>query len=511
MRPQREESQTFVDLPNDIAIHPESTGRLDLTGTWQETLDEPPALPRWLPLEPAGDAGQQRIVVRAMVRDQQILEPVDDGEHPYLWAEGVDNPWWARKRTLSLTDAGAVEGPATGDARSVDAAGRRLPPGPTADVPLRHAFGDTKHRWVDYRLLATSRFADDFVPPAGVDPSRWRTRESDPFRIDLPSSARPAPCVVHSVVPAFLRRTERAAGTVAKERLGGVRVYLERPWFGSGEDERLAVVLWDGAEWPLPDDHPAAALSTRWGRDPIWGGPPDAPPQALPSRPALDHFPLRVRDDLADADRYSAPNGAGLGRAFAVAPHAVRFNAERNLWFADVQVEPGDAYFPFLRLALGRFQPHSLDDLHLSEVIVSDFVQIPPRRRVEAAVVDGNPGQIEVTVLGGAVGTAAGPDGMSLPPSRVSVRVERRTRGADDLGWLPAALPAPIEIDADDRPAGVLWRGRLTPPGLDTVEQRLLICEDDFLAADGPVAGAFAAAPRQAYSEAIDLADLGAT
>jgi hypothetical protein len=43
-----------------------------------------------------------------------------------------------------------------------------------------------------------------------------------------------------------------------------------------------------------------------------------------------------------------------------VAGHAVSFDAERQLWFCDIDIDMGDAYYPFIRLALARFHPKSL-------------------------------------------------------------------------------------------------------------------------------------------------------
>jgi hypothetical protein len=41
-------------------------------------------------------------------------------------------------------------------------------------------------------------------------------------------------------------------------------------------------------------------------------------------------------------------------------------------------MDPGNAYFPFVRLALARFQPDSIPDAHLSRVILAEFIQLVP-------------------------------------------------------------------------------------------------------------------------------------
>ncbi len=506
LEPRRATGETFVSLLNRIETHPESTARLALTAAWNEVIDAPPAPPKWLPRDNPRE--EQRVVpAQAAVREQQILEPHDQGEHPYLWEEDEPNPWWPRKGRISLCVGGALERPLDEEPVAIDMRGARLP-GVTSLPPLRHEFGDTKHRNVTYRVIGTSRFQNDFPPPSGVDRETWTTRHSEPFPINILSSARPAPPILRGVMPAFLRRTQRQGSTMIRQKFGGVRVYLERPWFTTGAEESLAVVLWGGAQWPLPAGHRAAPYSTRWGRDPIWKAVDADDSLLVPSQPAPAHFPLREQGVVA-SDTFTVPNAAFLGKTFHVAAHAVRFNAERDLWFADIQIDLGDAYFPFVQLALGRFQPHSANILHLSEVTLVDPIQIVPARRVEATLIAGTPQQVQLLVSGSSQATTEGPGGMVLPDNQVRVQVERRARGADDLGWSPATLPGPIVSDLPDPPSDLLWSGRIPLPQASAGEEvRLLILEDDFLAADGERAGQFAATPRLTYAESIALDEL---
>ena len=43
-----------------------------------------------------------------------------------------------------------------------------------------------------------------------------------------------------------------------------------------------------------------------------------------------------------------------------VAGHEVNYDAERQLWYCDMQIDAGNTYYPFIRLALVRYQPNSL-------------------------------------------------------------------------------------------------------------------------------------------------------
>ena len=62
---------------------------------------------------------------------------------------------------------------------------------------------------------------------------------------------------------------------------------------------------------------------------------------------------------------------------------------QRKLWYCDLDLDTAEAYYPFIRLALARFQPNSrvvrgdLDfrfwrDLRLSPVVLADLVQTAP-------------------------------------------------------------------------------------------------------------------------------------
>jgi hypothetical protein len=63
-----------------------------------------------------------------------------------------------------------------------------------------------------------------------------------------------------------------------------------------------------------------------------------------------------------------------------VVGYEVHYESARQLSYSDVQILPQHAYFPFVRLALVRFQPNSVPGAHISAVVMSDFSQIAPTR-----------------------------------------------------------------------------------------------------------------------------------
>lgn len=383
-------------------------------------------------------------------------------------------------------------------------------------------FGDTKHRKVTYTAVATTRFREYF-DVTKVDAGQLVvTREGAPATIHVPSSARPAAPVLHSVLPAFgwqrlgmgapppappSSAAPSASATVApkagplvtgdmRERKvtrrvsekqvvtatipvisersgGGVRVYLERPWFSTGEDELLGVVLAQPSSGrPVREGATGAvrvaghAPITQWGQDPLWVG---APVKGLPTP---DQFPLatHTQSGLSTAE---APDGALV----AVAGHPVAYDPLRRLWYADVQLDAGDAYWPFVRFALARYQPYSIEGCHLSSITLADFVQLPPPRRATVSYAQAAT-QITVEVSGPTYNQKGA-------TSLMEASVEQASAASGGLGWIPA-LDEPVTLE--NRGSGVagVWRSTVTLPGPRTERQyRLVLREYEYFLADG--------------------------
>lgn len=221
----------------------------------------------------------------------------------------------------------------------------------------------------------------------------------------IPCSAPPPAPEVLYVVPTF--GWVRSSGDDASQksswrRGGGLRVYLNRPWNASGYGEMLGVVLprasFAGDPNNEPNDQPLKNFVTQWGNDPIWSSafvPGAAPKQA--------NFPLaRFAADssgkwlpsFAPVEEADQPPGAfemtslehpelrssSQQALVDVAPHDVFFDEDRQLWYCDIEVTWGASYFPFIRLALARYQPVALDSAHLSNVVLADFMPLVPDR-----------------------------------------------------------------------------------------------------------------------------------
>ena len=271
----------------------------------------------------------------------------------------------------------------------------------------RHEFHDTRYRRIEYWLEGTTKFRE-FLPSGllldGDKPTEEHIRVVGPTHLDwVPCSAPPpAPDVLY-VVPTFgwVRSGDEAAKH-SWRRGGGLRVYLNRPWNASGYGEMLAVVMPGASFTGDPETDPAAKPAknfvTQWGIDPVW-----VSANVTGISPRLANFPLaRTKPD---PDGKWLPKGAPIDEAdqrpgnfritslshpdfpntptearVDIAPHDVFYDEERQLWYCDVEVTWGASYFPFIRLALARYQPDAISRAHLSNVVLADFMPLIPDR-----------------------------------------------------------------------------------------------------------------------------------
>ncbi|HEY2138088.1 MAG TPA: hypothetical protein VGH49_19545, partial [Xanthobacteraceae bacterium] len=229
---------------------------------------------------------------------------------------------------------------------------------------LRHEFGDTRHRNVTYTLTAVSRFRQFFDD---TDDTKFMARTVLAAPVSVPSSARPSPPVVLSVRPAFVWQEEREGGdaftTLTRHRLGGrLRLELKGPWFETGEGEQLAVIVAQNAA--PPED--LRMFLTQAGLDPTR--------QTL----APVRFPLAA--DIAGAGPPLDLFHVESQELVTVVPHAPWFADGR--WFVDVVLPAvaASSFWPFVRLAVARYQPNSLPNLGLSPVVMTEMVQLVPDR-----------------------------------------------------------------------------------------------------------------------------------
>ncbi|WAL99815.1 hypothetical protein [Streptomyces sp. Je 1-369] len=417
--PHRTAEQTAAQLTGALTSHAESSGHVEVDAHWSEWLDD---------------------VARP--------EPVLIDGHTHL--EDI---------TLAYT----------ADEEHVDRA---------------HEFGDTRHRNIRYTPTAVTRFREYFHPSITQDRANVTRVGPVAAPVRVPSSRRPEPPAVAYVVPTFRwQRTvdEERRSITRHRRPAGLRVYLNRPWFSSGDDEMLAVLL-DPAGAALPD-----TFVTRWGVDPVW-----ADPTVLPN-PAAGHFP-NAAERLTGLRLADSPGTAPVAvDAVAFAP---AFHPERQLWYVDIDVDFGDAaataktYFPYVRLALARYQPYSVDPLHLSKVERAEFAQLVPPRSVTGRR-DGD--RLTVRLAGPATYNELGElSGTGVTAAAASRRVvvtlqSRATLQTDEMDWKQAGTPAELTCRADG--GSFVWVGGVPLPDVQLLTSyRLLVQEYELYRTDADTA-----------------------
>jgi hypothetical protein len=427
----RDVSATFAYIGATVPIHGKSTARLDLAAKWQENVDD-------LSL-PAPTIRS----VNAHVYEFTIHLPEDAADGPPL--------------PVGTQPIGSYDVPTDTVTLNAPIGG---PQGRT--FLSRHEFGDTKHRTVTYQMTATTRFREYF-PPEITNLAANITQVGPSGSVEVPSSARPAAPTVLYAIPMFeWSRITNPDGSQVRTRIGGgIRVYLARPWYSSGDGEMLAVVLALPANFPPDTMH--KSFVTTWGNDPI------VSTNALTAPLQPGDFSLAA----TRADGFLIAEASDL--VVAIAAHDVAFDTDRQLWYCDIRVNSGLVYSPFIRLSLARYQPNSIRDVELSNIALADFVQLMPDRTVTVTPDPGNEFTIQIRVDGLTYQSTSwhrGDDevditgknhGFEVNPDvpLVQVSVEERIPGTiDEVGWIPSTDPG-INIAA----ASAVFAGKNTPPG----------------------------------------------
>jgi hypothetical protein len=345
---QRDLGDQHATLSSRLQMHGRSTGKFEIEAAWQEWVDDVDKPGPEL-VDSHGQLGEVQLPENYV--NLFSLGPTVDAQQP----------------------AGSGQKRARGD---------------------RHEFGDTKFRLIQYTMRATTRFREYLpaalysqrdqvtrVGPIAAGPAMKVGAANDPGapvlaagsgtapNTVIPATAPPDDPRVVYTVPTFRWAETPGAGSLDTTRLGnGLRVWLERPWFSSGNGELLGVVIL--GENAAFTDIPASLvpLVTQWGLDPLWD-------TTLPKfRSRIEDFPARVT-----AEAVSLRESAST--MVQVVGHRVQWNSDRRLWYCDIELDPGATYMPFIRLAFVRYQPNALDGAKISKVVLGDFAQVLPRRR----------------------------------------------------------------------------------------------------------------------------------
>ena len=164
------------------------------------------------------------------------------------------------------------------------------------------------------------------------------------------------------------------------------------------------------------------------------------------------------------------------GHEATVVGHTPEFDQDRKLWYCDLQVDAGSSYFPFVKLALARYQPHSITGQHLSKVVFPDFAQLVAERT--AALTKIGRSAVRVSLRGPAGYTyiadvLASDEDERMNLSRfVVAQMERLPANATtDLAWSAAGDEVRLELAALPSTTDVRFSGTLPLPARADGEQ----------------------------------------
>ena len=493
--------KTEAYLMGALAVHGAGSAQIELHSAWSEPLDDP-------------EKSDWQMVDRTAHVDTIPLPTAQEG---YLYTAEAEQRmvgyYDLEHDQIVFTRLGDRGGPLD------QAYGNYF-----SQAAPRQIFSDTKRRKVAYTAIATSRYREYFPTDAqqeaaGLPPLDF-TRRSEPVVVDVPASERPLAPSVAYVLPTFGWQRQTETNMKRSVRFGGgLRVYLERPWFSSGEGELLGVALWSGSNGALNEStrDKYKPYFTQWGMDPIWKT------ADLSYAPGVSSFPDRVAYDYGvSLEESSARLDDGRPGRMDVAGFPVEFDPERKLWFADLTIKTDNAtYTPFVRLALVRYQPHALVDAQISRVVLADFAQITPDRSVLITVDPNVPRQLRLVVSGvapigpRAVVVGQQPAQLAPRPTQIRVRVQSHAGQIEsDLAWQDVddaqiAVATPLfDAPYPGKPNLEMWAGVVTfGQAAAAGRYRLLIEEREYISADYTVVNGrtIEQAGRLIYAETVEL------
>lgn len=352
-------------------------------------------------------------------------------------------------------------------------------PANTGAPSARIDFGDTKHRSVQFRCTSSTRYGEYYDPADVADPSQ--TTLSGPLSeaiAVLNSGRAPKPDVAY-VVPTLNWQGSDAPGSLQHDRLGGtVRIYLNRPWFATGDGELLAVIVANVADGAQDAADAVRPYISEWGFDPIYND--------------LFSTAGNVPFTTLTASRFSSGTAGAPVQLVELAPsqpsvvpigHVVQYSAERDLWFVDIALDMGESYSPFVRFSVARYQPSSLPGLELSGTVRIDCIQLTARR---TATIARSGTSLTVTMTGQIASNFFGL-GSGIGHA-VTATIDSRMPGGGELDWTPVpgtATTVPI-VATDPVTAAVTWGATFAnaPTTNGAAEYRLRIEESEVFASD---------------------------
>ncbi|MBW5483182.1 hypothetical protein [Streptomyces bambusae] len=457
----RNVGDTHEHLAGQVELDEPSTERIDLLAHWTEQVDDPG--------EPAPRTEPRTMTTRVF----QL--PLAEAGRLGPGVDMLNTPSALDGNTLFFsTAAAAAEAQAEGKGTA---------------TPEAQEFGDTKHRLVHYEPVATSRFGDCFPPEFAARPELGLlSRTGERVEHVVLSSTKPDPPALLDCLPTLGVESSGSLPdpVVRRRRGGGLRIYLARPWFSSGDGELLAALVTEEGMEPEFGSEPFVTVA---GRDPKHRSAPVAFPTA-------QNFPGAevVQNGLV----LPAPAFLFDGFTVTAAGFAPRFDTGSGRWYCDLDIDLGEAYMPFVRLALARFQPHSLEGEALSPIVHTPVLRTLPERVLTVE------GEDPLLI------TLSGPNYLTqfLVPDVIAVLQRRDPDLADEAVAWTAVEETLVSLETEDTQSPVqTYTAELPlPDPLPPGPLRLLVVESALSGSDFAVSEDFGPLGRQlVYADTVPL------
>lgn len=480
LTPDRQPGATYANLSGDVLAHPPSTQRVDVLSAYTDPYDDGVSATGTVPL-----SHQARVAELALEGDASGDITISSMRHDFgdTKHHAVSYSLLATTRFLeyfTVTSDVTLHG-TTASAVSAGgfAQGTVVVRGTGADAARTYIAG-TDYTENDAQG-SVARVAAGGIPDGAVVQVSYAvppvTRSSleadaqpptaDGYQVGIPSSQRPPAPDVRYLIPAFGWQRGSSSTSMTSTRIGNtLRVYLGRPWFQTGAGECLGVVVANPA--PPSSQFPQDLLPyvSGYGQDPVFAV------GAVAQQPQLADFTLAsvVGENVLLEEQTEAQPWVG------VAGHPVAWDAARGLWYADIAVKPGSSYFPFVKLALVRYQPNSLGGIEVSRVVQADSIQVAPDRAVQLTFP--SPTVVQVAVSGpGYLGTTD-----PQTPDTVQAYVQQATVVTTDADLVWTTVPSlvagtPLAV-VSQTPSQTVWEGSVTlPSARGTSRYRILVAE----------------------------------
>ncbi len=239
--------------------------------------------------------------------------------------------------------------------------------------------------------------------------------------------------------------------TTTNARTGrGLRVFVDRPWYTTGDTEQLAVIVNPQGTAPTS----LAGFVSQWGMDPIRN--PQSDTLAILDQNQVVGGTLTTGVPLAETPSQSVT---------ILAFNPAAYDPTRQLWYFDIEFGASLVEAPFVRLALARYQANSLGapafpnatsgDLRMSTVVLADMVKLSADRTGSYLV--NADGSVNVTVSGQVYADAAWTPGAANTVNTVNASatdgrmvfaqvLETTVATPGEFDWTPVEPAPPLPI-----------------------------------------------------------------